>query len=99
MNLAAVAVMVRSGLNVVTTARGNSMEPIVKNGSKVKIGPVYENPKVGDVVLARVRGKYYLHLVSAIQGERYQISNNRGHVNGWASEIVGVLVKDDADDL
>jgi hypothetical protein len=41
--------------------------------------------KVGDIVLCKVRGREYLHLVKAIQGPRFQIGNNRGRVNGWVS--------------
>jgi len=37
-------------------------------------------------------GKRYLHLISAIQGDRFQISNNHGHVNGWTRKIYGRLV-------
>lgn len=37
----------------------------------------------GDIVLCRVRGAEYLHLIKAIQGPRYQIGNNRGRINGW----------------
>lgn len=49
---------------------------------------------VGDIVLCRVRGNEYLHLIKAIQGNRYQIGNNRGGINGWitASGIFGKLV-------
>ena len=39
----------------------------------------------GDVVLCKVRGNEYLHVVKAIQGERFQIGNNRGVINGWVS--------------
>ena len=40
--------------------------------------------EVGDIVLARVAGAMYLHLVSAVDHDRarVQISNNRGRVNG-----------------
>jgi hypothetical protein len=38
---------------------------------------------VGDIVLCRVRGNDYLHIVKTIQGNRYQIGNNRGFINGW----------------
>jgi hypothetical protein len=38
---------------------------------------------VGDIVLCKVSGSEYLHLVKGIQGERFQIGNNRGHINGW----------------
>ena len=40
---------------------------------------------VGDIVLCKVRGREYLHLVKAIQGPRFQIGNNRGRINGWVS--------------
>jgi hypothetical protein len=36
---------------------------------------------VGDIVLCRVGGRQYLHLILAIQGERFQIGNNRGGVS------------------
>ena len=41
--------------------------------------------QVGDVVLCKVNGRQYLHLIKAIQGGRFQIGNNRGRVNGWVS--------------
>lgn len=39
--------------------------------------------EVGDIVLCKVSGTEYLHLVKAIQGPRFQIGNNRGGINGW----------------
>ena len=39
--------------------------------------------EVGDIVLCKVKGKEYLHIVKAIQGGRFQIGNNRGFINGW----------------
>jgi hypothetical protein len=50
--------------------------------------------QVGDIVLCKVNGREYLHLVKAIQGPRFQIGNNRGHINGWvsANAIFGKLV-------
>jgi len=38
---------------------------------------------VGDIVLCKVKGAEYLHLVKAIQDGRFQIGNNRGFINGW----------------
>jgi hypothetical protein len=51
--------------------------------------------RVGDIVLCKVNGNEYLHLVKAIQGPRFQIGNNRGRINGWigASSIFGRLAK------
>ena len=40
---------------------------------------------VGDIVLCKVNGREYLHLVKAIQGARFQIGNNQGRINGWIS--------------
>ncbi len=51
---------------------------------------------VGSVVLCKVNGSQYLHLVSAVgQDGRYQISNNKGHVNGWCvcDNVFGVMTK------
>ena len=51
--------------------------------------------RVGDIVLCKVNGREYLHLVKAVQGPRFQIGNNRGRVNGWVSAgaIFGRCVK------
>lgn len=75
---------------------GNSMTPKIHSGDEVVVKKVdVKALRVGDAVYAKVKGNYYLHLLSAIdetQG-RYQISNNHGHVNGWASEVYGLCVK------
>lgn len=36
-----------------------------------------------DIVLVKVCGRDYLHLVKAVGAGRLQIGNNRGHINGW----------------
>lgn len=41
--------------------------------------------QTGDIVLCKVNGHQYLHLIKAIQAGRFQIGNNRGGVNGWIS--------------
>jgi hypothetical protein len=65
------------------------MVPLIRSRQLVTVAPV--NPdriEVGDIVLARVAGTVYLHLVSALDRSsgRVQISNNRGRVNGWTSQ-------------
>lgn len=75
----------QAGKAVSVRASGNSMIPRIKSGTIVEIGPVsFNDLKKGDVVLVRLKGRDYLHLISAIDGDRVQISNNHGHVNGWA---------------
>jgi len=50
-------------------------------------------PSTWDIVLCKVRGAEYLHIVKAIQGPRFQIGNNRGYIDGWvgATAIFGKL--------
>jgi hypothetical protein len=67
----------------------------IHSGDRVTIAPC--DPAtlaVDDVVLVRVHGSEYLHLIKAIQDERYLIGNNRGGINGWVGRnaIYGKLV-------
>lgn len=60
------------------------MTPLIKSGQHVLLGPINERElEVGEVVLVKVKGSVYLHKVTALDGERVQIGNNQGHVNGW----------------
>ncbi len=64
--------------------RGNSMSGKIESGQLCTVVPLDTvTLAVGDIVLCRVRGAEYLHLIKAIQGPRYQIGNNRGRINGW----------------
>ena len=66
--------------------RGHSMKGKVESGQLCTVDPVdAASLKVGDIVLCKVNGRQYLHLVKAIQGSRFQIGNNRGRINGWVS--------------
>lgn len=75
--------------------RGNSMTPKIKSGQLITISPDVSELHKGDVVFCKVKGKYFVHLLSAIQGERYQISNNHNHVNGWIGKnaMFGKVIK------
>lgn len=73
---------------------GNSMTPRIKSKQEVTVEPYTgQTLKIDDVVLVTVKGNIYLHLISAIDGDRLQISNNHGYVNGWTntSKVWGVL--------
>lgn len=77
---------------------GNSMTGKIDSGDQVVVKQVsIKALRVGDAVYAKVKGSYYLHLLSAIDTtqNRYQISNNHGHVNGWvnAENVFGLCVK------
>lgn len=83
------------GKRVELKESGNSMTPIIRHREPVTLAPVNADKlEKGDIVLARVKGNYYTHLVSATDGDRVQISNNKGHVNGWVhkSKVYGIVI-------
>jgi hypothetical protein len=64
--------------------RGHSMKGKIASGQLVTVAPVGDRvPDKGDIVLCKVNGHQYLHLIKASQGNRYQIGNNVGGINGW----------------
>jgi phage repressor protein C with HTH and peptisase S24 domain len=85
---AATAAHLKSGETCLVTGYGNSMTPKLASGEVVIMEPVTDttNLEKGDIVLCKVNGHYYCHLISAIKGTQYQISNNHKHVNGWISK-------------
>jgi hypothetical protein len=74
------------------------MKGKIESGQLCTVVPATDELKVGDVVLCKVNGQQYLHLIKAVQGGRYQIGNNRGRVNGWVSRnsIYGKCVRVEA---
>lgn len=74
----------QKGETVSFRPRGHSMKGKIESGQLCTVAPVDASTlDVGDIVLCRVRGAEYLHLIKAIQGGRFQIGNNRGGINGW----------------
>jgi translation initiation factor IF-1 len=85
-NLTQVASELERERSVTFTAHGDSMVPKIRSGDTVTVerfDPERMKLKKGQIVLARVSGRLYLHLISALEGDRVQISNNKKHVNGW----------------
>ena len=83
------------GLTVQFRPRGHSMTGKISSGQLCTVEPIGEHRLVvDDIVLCRVKGAQYLHLIKAIQGDRFQIGNNRGGVNGWVThrQIFGRLI-------
>lgn len=88
---------VSGGARVEFRPTGSSMVPLVRSRDLVTVAPVDPTRlEVGDIVMARVAGTVYLHLVSALDParSRVQISNNRGRINGWTSHdrVYGICV-------
>ncbi len=76
--------------------RGNSMSGKIESGQLVTAAPLAGKlPRAGDIVLCKVNGTQYLHLVKSVSGERIQIGNNRGRINGWTPlrNIFGICTK------
>ncbi len=72
------------GQTVSFRPRGNSMKGKIESGQLCTVEPIGDSElNVGEIVLCKVNGKEYLHLIKAISGERFQIGNNRGRINGW----------------
>lgn len=84
--------------------KGNSMVPLIRSGELVTVEKfdntykAWKNLKRGDIVLCKVNGKQYLHLVLSVDADmdRAQIGNNKGHVNGWTYNIYGKVIKVEA---
>jgi hypothetical protein len=82
-----------AGETVQFRPRGQSMTGKIESGQLCTVAPIDDSSTlaVGDIVLCKVNGSQYLHLIKAIQGPRFQIGNNRGRINGWitANSIYG----------
>lgn len=72
---------------VKVSPKGNSMKGRIKSGQEILL--VKEKSYgVGDAVLAKVKGKFYVHIIKATRGkDEFQIANNKGFVNGWTRSI------------
>jgi len=87
----------RAGNNTKFKGHGNSMSPRIPSGSMVTLEPVaLADIEVEDAVLCKVKGSIFVHKVSALKGgpenREVQISNLRGHVNGWTTTVYGRVI-------
>lgn len=87
----------KNGETVSFRPRGHSMKGKIESGQFCTVEPIADFGKLekGDIVLCKVNGNEYLHLIKAIQGARFQIGNNRGLINGWVgvNSIFGKCVR------
>jgi hypothetical protein len=73
------------------------MVPLIRSKDEVVVSPVNpEAVEVGDIVLCKVSGSVYIHLVKAVDAvkRRVLIGNNRGGTNGWTGydRVFGIAV-------
>lgn len=90
----------QQGETVKFRPHGTSMSGKVESGQLVTVEPL-DDPhtlQVGDIVLCKVKGTQYLHMIMKIKGknEEFEIGGyNRNFTNGWisANQIYGKCVK------
>ncbi len=92
----------QKGLTVQVRPRGHSMAGRINNGDLVTLAPCRtEELMVGDIVLVRIQGKRFAHVVLpgilSIEGERLLIGTHQGRVDGWVDrgEIYGIATKEE----
>ena len=89
-------VRLHNGKTIKFRPHGNSMSGRIESGQLCTVMPIasYSDLCVGDIVLCKVNGHEYLHIIKAIQGERFLIGNNHGKTNGWTNQrnIFGKLI-------
>ena len=84
----------QEGKTTTVKPHGNSMTGRVESGSLVTLEPVkIPELKLNDIVLCKVKGNQYLHLVKSMQEDRVLIGNNRGGINGWTRNVYGRAIK------
>ena len=95
----------KQGETVSFRPRGVSKTGRIESGQLCTVEPVTDHAtlQVDDIVLCKVHGAEYLHLVKAVQtrsdqDRRFQIGNTKGYINGWIgpNSIFGRCVKVDA---
>ncbi len=77
---------------------GHSMTGKINSGQLVTVKPLLAtdpDPVRGDIVLCKIGGHEYLHLIKDVNQGQYLIGNNRGSTNGWTSRagIFGIVIK------
>lgn len=85
------------GETFTTKEKGNSMVPLIYSNQEHVLAPFtnWEDAKVGDILYVKLSGnRHYTHLVTAKDDKRgLQISNNKGHVNGWTKNVLGKVIE------
>ena len=63
----------------------------------VTVSPNITELNVDDIVLCKVKGREYVHLIKNIKvsgtKKLYLIGNNKGGINGWTGNIFGKVIK------
>jgi len=90
-----VASLLEEGREVVLAPRGNSMLPFIREGRDSVALRKLDGVKVGDIVLARLAGRYVMHRVVAVEGEKLTLMGD-GNVglkeHCTVADVIGTVV-------
>ncbi len=84
----------QSGRSTWFVSLGSSMTPSLKVVQRVSLRPIRRGELlVGQISLAEVGGRFWLHRVSDERGAEVHIKGDNGTVNGWTprAAVFGVL--------
>lgn len=94
--LGEVARLLEEGREVVMKPKGFSMLPFIRGDIDSVALHKPEQLKVGDIALARFNGKYILHRVIALEGDKVTLmgdGNLSGTEKGSRSEVFGIVTE------
>lgn len=94
--LGEVAAVLREGREAIITPTGNSMLPFIRGGRDRVVLRKQDEVSAGDIVLIHTGGRYILHRIIQIDGERVTLmgdGNCRGIEHGTRAEIVGTVTE------
>jgi hypothetical protein len=79
----------KAGREVFVQFKGDWMEPDVPDGARVLLASIADPYylKVGDIVLAPLNGKIYLHKILATEINRVKIGDIKGSVSGFVGRV------------
>ena len=90
----------QEGRTVEVRPRGHSMTGRISDGDLVTLTPCRAGElTVGDIVLVRIQGKRFAHVVLhgilSVKGERFLIGSHQGRVDGWVDRgnIYGIVTE------
>ena len=91
-----VAAVLDEGREAVITPTGNSMLPFIRGGRDRVVLRRQDGMAAGDIVLARIGGRYVLHRVLGVSGTHLTLmgdGNIRATEPCTASDVIGTVVE------
>lgn len=91
-----VAALLAAGSDVTLLTKGNSMLPFIRGGRDRVVLRRQDGMAAGDIVLARIGGRYVLHRVLGVSGTHLTLmgdGNIRGTESCMASDVIGTVVE------